>query len=263
MYRPIIRTGEVTKGQLLFNIFIATIYFSWWLIPSHVGNPFLYSMLLVGEIYHVTTAYMFWYTLWSFEKIHASNNNFLKKKINTSVDIFITVAGEPLDVVKKTIQAAKKIIYEKKKIYILNDGFVAGQKNWNFIEKLADDEGVVCITRKKIGGAKAGNINNGLSQTNGEIVVVFDADMQAFPDFLSTVLPYFTDPKVGFVQTPQYYQNNAINTVSAGSWEQQEFFFGPIMRGKDTSNSAFICGTNFAIRRIALEQVGGMDEKNI
>ncbi len=179
------------------------------------------------------------------------------------MDIFITVTGEPVDVVSKTIQAAKNIDYPNFKVYILNDGFVAKKDNWHEVELLAQSESVVCITRKVRGGAKAGNINNALRQTTGEIVCVFDADMEAYPNFLKKIIPYFQDEKVGFIQSPQYYKNHSLNQVTGGAWEQQEFFFGPIMRGKEKSNAAFICGTNFAVRRVTLDQVGGMNEKNI
>jgi cellulose synthase (UDP-forming) len=159
--------------------------------------------------------------------------------------------------------AAKKLNYPNFKIYILNDGFVAGKKDWEEVVHLAKKLGVYCITRTQKGGAKAGNLNNGLRQSNGEIVVILDADMVVFPHFLEQVIPYFYDAKVGFVQTPQYYENFEKNEVTRGAWEQQEFFFGPIMKGKEKDNASFICGTNVAIRRSALLEVGGMNETNI
>src|SRR5690606_21510298 len=113
------------------------------------------------------------------------------------------------------------------------------------------------------GGAKAGNINNALRQTNGDIIVIFDADMIAKTDFLNKTIPHLADPTVAFVQTPQFYTNTQDNIIAASAWEQQEFFFGPIMQGKDKDNPAFICGINVAIRRTALDQVGGMVEDNI
>ncbi len=80
---------------------------------------------------------------------------------------------------------------------------------------------------------------------------------------MNQMIYLFQDQKIGFVQSPQYYKNFSKNIVTGSSWEQQEFFFGPIMEGKDKHNSAFICGTNFAVRRQALLQVGGMCEDNI
>src|SRR5205823_4751315 len=107
--------------------------------------------------------------------------------------------------------AAKNIDYKSKKIYILNDGFVAKKDNWRDIEALAKEVKVQCITRKIPGGSKAGNINNALALTEGEFVLIFDADMTAYPEFLAKTIPYFHDKKVGFVQTPQYYKNNQKN----------------------------------------------------
>jgi cellulose synthase (UDP-forming) len=68
---------------------------------------------------------------------------------------------------------------------------------------------------------------------------------------------------VGFVQSPQYYKNWQSNLVTEGAWAQQSFFFGVVMKGKEKNNASFICGTNFAIRRKTLIEVGGMLEDNI
>lgn len=257
--KPVIRSGKVTKLLLTINIIVATIYFFWWFFPGRAGNPFLYALLFFGEIYHVAMALFFWLTLWPKRSLPTHQ----EAEYTPTVDIYIPVAGEPIEIVTRTIEAAKKIEYPHKTIYILNDSYIAGKKNWLDYEILAENLGVHCITRKTPGGAKAGNINNALNHTKGEIIVIFDADMAAYPNFLKKTIPYFADEKIGFVQTPQYYANHEKNQVTGGAWEQQEFFFGPVMKGKDTSNAAFICGTNVAIRRKALEEVGGMNEKSI
>ncbi len=256
---PRIHSGSVPKFLLITNVVIALIYFSWWLIPSHMGHPVLYGLLFFGEFYHVLMSLLFWHTIWPFTRVIYKTD----KRYKPTVDIFITVAGEPLDVIEQTALAAKKLDYKNHRVFFLNDGFVAKKDNWEAVEKLAEKIGINCITRKIAGGAKAGNINNALRETDGEIVVVFDADMVPHKDFLEKTITYFTDPKVGFVQTPQFYHNSKTNEITGGSWEQQEFFFGPIMKGKEHSNASFICGTNVAIRRSALEEVGGMNEQNI
>lgn len=237
------------------------LYLAWWFIPGHVGNPWLYSLLLFGEFYHVIMALTFWHTIWPRRKQKAIIQP--DSSFAPGVDIYIPVAGESVDVVAGTVNAAKNINYENKKIYILNDGYVANKTNWQEIEMLAYELGVDCITRKIPGGAKAGNINNALRRTKGEIIVLFDADMVPYSKFLQTVIPYFRDNNVAFVQTPQFYKNADRNTVTAGAWEQQAFFFGPVMQGKDKVNAAFICGTNVAIRRQVLDEVGGLAEDNI
>jgi cellulose synthase (UDP-forming) len=259
--QPKIHTGTVNKTLLWINVVMAFVYFSWWFVPSHMGHPLLYALLFIGEVYHVVMALSFWHTIYPANKIRISNFEF--RNFNPSVDIFITVVSEPIDVLRQTAIAARDQDYKNHRVYFLNDGRVAKHEGWKQVEELAHELGMHCITRTIPGGAKAGNINNALKQTNGDIVVIFDTDMIPHRDFLSKTIPYFQEDNVGFVQTPQYYKNHYLNDVTGGAWEQQELFFGPIMRGKEKSNAAFICGTNVAIRRTALMQAGGMCEDNI
>ncbi|MCL4398152.1 glycosyltransferase [Patescibacteria group bacterium] len=257
-YRP------VAKELLIINFFMALLYLSWWFTPGVIGNPILFSLLLIGEIYHVFMAWTFWYTLWPAKNNRRETAPFAQtKEFSPPVDVFITVAGEPTEIVRQTILAAKNMNYPNFKTYILNDGFALKKDNWKEVELLATELGVNHIMRPTNPGAKAGNINNALRQTAAPIVVIFDADMAPSPAFLQKTIPFFIDRRVGFVQTPQYYRNWEKNYVTTSAWEQQELFFGPIMRGKDRDNAAFICGTNVAIARSALTNVGGMAEDNI
>lgn len=261
MEKPIIHSGRIRKTLLVISAIISLLYISWWLIPGKAGNAVLYYLLFAGEIYHISMAFLFWFTLWPKKTEYTAErikNNYLPK-----IDVFITVAGEPVEIVKKTVQALLDMNYSNHTVYILNDGYVAGKDNWREIEELSKQINVHCITRKLAHGAKAGNINNALKQTRGELVAIFDADMVPHPDFLEKTYFYFENKKVGFVQTPQYYNNADKNLVTRGAWDQQEYFFGPLLQGKDNTNSTFICGTNVVIRRKALLEVGGMYEKSI
>jgi len=260
--KPTIAYKEVNNFLIWINMLMAAIYISWWFNLSHVGDPVLYGLLFFGEIFHVATAVLFWYTIKPGKQKEFAPAITLKE-FTPSVDIYITVAGEPVDIVRRTVLHANKLDYPNFKVHILNDGYVAKKDNWQEIEQLAKELNIGCITRKTPGGAKAGNLNNALRQTEGEIVVIFDADMAPHPEFLQKMIPYFADPKTGFVQSPQYYNNHHTNSITGAAWEQQEVFFGPILRGKDKSNAVFICGTNVAIRKTALLGVGGMCEDNI
>lgn len=57
------------------------------------------------------------------------------------------------------------------------------------------------LHRKKRTGYKAGALAAGLAQAKGEYIAIFDADFLPDPDFLERAMPYFSDEKVGFVQT--------------------------------------------------------------
>ena len=258
-----IHTRKISKLLVITNCLMAVIYYKWWFDFSHIGNPWMYSLLFIGETYHVLISFLFWFTVWPYDKRYSYRAFQENSSYNPSVDIFITVANEPLEIIQETALAAKNQYYTNKKIYILNDGYVTKRKDWIKIEKLAEQLGIFCITRKTPGGAKAGNINNALRQTKGEIVVIFDADMVPFPYFLERMVPYFIHKDIAFVQSPQFYKNHTKNDITSASWEQQELFYGPIMSGKDSYNSAFICGTNVAIRKSVLTQIGGLIEDSV
>lgn len=253
-----ITSKSVSKILLAIQVVVSFLYLYIVLFYLEKGNPYLFTILAISQIFHVWLILTLVFTIWP-RKI---KNNFSLSK-TPSADIFITVVNEPVSIVRKTIQACKKIEYSNKQIYILNDGKVCNFEDWELMEKLAIDEGIECISRTNPGGAKAGNINNALKETTGEIVVVFDADHAPYESFLNQTIGYFIDSKVAFVQTPQYYKNFLDNKVTLGSAEQQELFFGPIMHGKNALNSAFMCGTNMLIRRKALDEVGGLCETNI
>jgi cellulose synthase (UDP-forming) len=248
---------QVPKPLLAATFVMGLIYFiiiTFWFTP---GNPVLFALLIAGQLFHLWLLFSFLYTVWETE---GHEHFFQDPSFTPPVDIFITVAGEPTEVVLETVQGARAMEYPNFRIYILNDGFVAKKDNWKEIEDLAKSQGIGCITRQISGGAKAGNINNGLKETRSPFVVIFDADHVPHRDFLKKMMPYFADQQVGFVQSPQFYKNYSLNYVTLGAWEQQQIFFGPICKGKNRLNAVTMCGTNMVIRREALEAVGGMDE---
>lgn len=57
------------------------------------------------------------------------------------------------------------------------------------------------ITRDQREGFKAGALKNGLKTASGEYVALFDSDFLPETDWLLKTIPYFSDPKVGVVQT--------------------------------------------------------------
>lgn len=252
---------HIPKYLVLLNGILLGIYFyviTYWF---SVSNLILFIVLLCGQAYYMWQGLSHMYTIWDM------NYQFPKRlPVDTdvaAVDVFITVAGEPISVIRETVMAAKAMTYGNFQTYILNDGFVAKKDNWQEVERLAEELGVVCITRTVPGGAKAGNINHALTQTDAPFVVIFDADHVPKKEFLQTMMSYVADENVGFVQSPQYYKNHTENLITAAAWEQQQLFFGAICKGKNRLNATTMCGTNMVIRRKALEAVGGICDTNI
>ncbi len=175
-----------------------------------------------------------------------------------SLDVFVTVCGEPPEMVRETLVAALAIGLPHE-TYVLNDGRLAGKAGWEEIDRLAADMGVTCFTRVAGGVGKAANLNHAVALTNGDVIVTIDADHHAVPDLGQQLLGYFSDPRIAFVSTPQQYygaDDHALNN-------RELFFYRVIQPAKDASNSAFSCGNGVAYRRAALETVGGFSEWNV
>ena len=246
------------KWLLFLTAWMAALYFVFVAFSLTKGNPVLFYLLLAGEVFHLWQVFTYIHAVWQPEFNALQDHTF-----SPPVDIFITVAGEPIEIVEETARAALQMEYPNFSVYLLNDGYVAKKDNWKEVALLAKRLGIRCITRKIPGGAKAGNINNGLRRSTSPFVAVFDADQVPHPDFLLKTMPFFADTSMGFVQSPQFYKNYATNQVTAGAWEQQELFFGPVCKGKNRLNATFMCGTNMVIRKSALLAAGGMCETNI
>ncbi|MDB5225204.1 MAG: hypothetical protein JWL87_156 [Candidatus Adlerbacteria bacterium] len=253
-----LKTGS-SRALFAANAALAVLYFCVLTFFFKHGNPLLWGLLVAGEVFHLWQVLTFLYTVWDTE--HKAR---FDAALVPAVDVFITVAGEPVSVVEETARAARNMRYAGAfSVHILNDGYVAKKDNWREIESMAARVGVHCITRTVPGGAKAGNINNALKLTVAPLVAIFDADHVPHEDFLEKTVGYFADEKMGFVQTPQFYKNHGANYLAQASWEQQELFFGPICKGKNRHNAATMCGTNMVISREALERVGGMSTESI
>jgi cellulose synthase (UDP-forming) len=233
----------------------ALVYLKWLFFDARPDNVALFVLLVVAELFNIAQAAGFWWTISTQRWTEPRRIDF--SRTHERVDIFITVCGEPVDVVRQTLEAAMAIRHPRKEVWILDDGKSPD------MEALAWINGAGHLTRPTRRGAKAGNINEALARTNGHFVVIFDADHIPQPDFLEKTMGAFLNRRVAFVQTPQSYHNRDTNRVAAGAHDQQELFYGPIMRGRNSCQAVFACGTNLVFRRSALEVIGGMPEDSI
>jgi cellulose synthase (UDP-forming) len=174
------------------------------------------------------------------------------RKVN--VDVFVTVYGEELDIVRRTVQAARDMMGTHT-TYVLDDG------KSDAVMALADELDVKYIRRRGNEGSKAGNINHALNLTDGEYFAIFDADFVASQRFLYETMPFFENERVAFVQTPQYYENTR-NIISRGAGFMQHVFYALILPGKNRFNAAFCVGTNVVFRRSATDTIGGIYQRS-
>lgn len=194
-----------------------------------------------------------------------------------TVDVFIPSYNEDAYILATTIAAAKSMDYpaEKLTVWLLDDGGT-DQKCNNpdqakaaeaierraSLQALCDQLGAVYLTRARNEHAKAGNMNNALKVSSGEIVVVFDADHAPFRSFLRETVGYFArDPKCFLVQTPHVFLNPDPVEKNLRTFQsmpsENEMFYSVTQRGLDKWNGSFFCGSAALLRRTALNTVGG------
>jgi cellulose synthase (UDP-forming) len=108
-------------------------------------------------------------------------------------------------------------------------------------------------------GAKAGNLNFGLAHSEGDVILVLDADFQATTNILWRMVGLLED-SVALVQTPQhYYSTDPIqhNLGGGRAWtEEQRHFFDVVLPARDAWGSAVCVGTGFVVLRDALGPEG-------
>jgi len=174
-----------------------------------------------------------------------------------SVDVFIPVCGEDPRIIENTFRHASKLQWPdgEMNIYCLDDG------NSRIAERIAKAYGIHYLVRNdRPLHKKSGNLNNGLRNSDGEFIVVFDADFAPAPEFLLETIPYMLYENMGIVQTAQYFDvkvSNTRNWVQQMSGSVQDMFFGWAQPARNTADAAMCVGTNAVYRRTALDAIGG------
>ncbi len=201
-----------------------------------------------------------------------------------SIDVFITTVNESIDLVRFTIEDALKMKYPFEdvsvNIHLLDDGRRDGRDplKENF-KVLAEQYGINYLTRENNFGFKAGNLNNAIEKTNGDLILILDADTRPFEGFLNHTTGYFREKNLAWVQTPQWFYDltesvplsvflrqqfkglnkkrktisdflfNKIKTGHDIFGSNPKLFYDVILRRRNYHNASFCCGAASIHRR--------------
>jgi hypothetical protein len=114
------------------------------------------------------------------------------------------------------------------------------------------------LHREKRAGFKAGALEEGLRVAKGEFIAVFDADFIPDPEFLNKTIHYFTNPKVGMIQTRWGHLNRGYSLLTR---VQAMFLDGHLLleqTARSRSGRFFnFNGTAGLWRKACIEQSGG------
>lgn len=196
-----------------------------------------------------------------------------------TVDVFLPTYTEDPEMTRYSIRDAKALEYPHPidiQVYVLDDG------NREQMKQVAQEEGAKYITRDTNIGYKAGNLRNGMEQSNGDFLVILDSDTRVFPNLLINTLGYFRDPDVAWVQTPQWFYDIPEGTPIDVSLQrylggfgaflgratqailgpikvnqdpfvsEAALFYDVILRRRNGANASFCCGAGSVHRREAV-----------
>jgi cellulose synthase (UDP-forming) len=174
-----------------------------------------------------------------------------------SFDIFLPICREPVEVLRNTWSAVYELVQAYPGVatpYVLDDGADPAAR------ELAASFGFVYGTRDNRGWfKKAGNLHYGFDISDGDFILILDADFAPRADLPMEMLPYFAKyPKLGIVQSPQFFRVGKDQSwMERGAGAVQELFYRMVQVSRDKHAGAICVGSCAVYRRAALADNGG------
>jgi cellulose synthase (UDP-forming) len=257
-------------------VLVISLRYLWWRLystvlpfPNDDATFYWVWFLFVVEVLAFTEVTLFLLTMSRYVDRSAEADRFASAFAKQpegdwpTVDVFIPTYDEPIDVLERSIVGALALDYprHKFKVYVLDD------KRRDWLRRYCDEKGAIYVTRPDNLHAKAGNLNNGLKVSSGDLVAVFDADFVPYRHFLRRTVPFFQDPTIGIVQTPQHFFNKDPVQSNLGIervWpDEQRLFFDEMAASRDAWDVSFCCGSCSVLRRRAIEAIGGIPTESV
>ena len=182
------------------------------------------------------------------------------------VSLHLPIHNEPPQMVMRTLDSLAKLDYPDYEVIVI-DNNTKNPDVWRPVEAYCANLGpnFKFFHLDPWPGFKAGALNFALTQTDpaAEVVGVIDSDYMVRADWLKSLVPYFADAKVGWVQAPQdhrEWQDHPFKTMI--NWEYAGFFhIGMVHRNE--RNAIIQHGTMTLIRKSALVECGNWGEHTI
>jgi len=134
------------------------------------------------------------------------------------------------ELINKLLHSITNLDYprEKLQIQILDDSTDFTVNTLKKLVRRYEQEGFWIEYQHRVDrkGFKAGNLANGLIKSKGEFILILDADFEPEAQLLKKTIPYFTDNRVGFVQTRwtnRNYHDNLITYMGGIAYDAHLF----------------------------------------
>lgn len=148
-------------------------------------------------------------------------------------------------------------------VWIGNDGSTDG--TGEILERLCLEQSRLHVLHRlpTARPGKSAVLNDLLSRSRGDILIVFDADAQVESDFLSRTVPLFAQPEVGAVQVRKAIANAAENFWTRNQAAEMLFDAFFQLRRQTIGGTAELRGNGQLVRATALHQVGDWTESTV
>jgi cellulose synthase/poly-beta-1,6-N-acetylglucosamine synthase-like glycosyltransferase len=269
-WRPV-RTWLLVVAALIF----ISGFFGWLMLPSHWHDGAYHGLLHVASLVMVINTGIIGVitliSLWILcrASLLARDPVPVRPKAGTRVAFLTTIvpSTEPIEMVKRTLEAARRIRHDGTfDIWLLDEGddpevreacLRLGVRHFtrNGVERWNRPDGPFKAR------SKHGNYNSWLFSHGADydFFISVDPDHVPMANIAERLLGYFRDPDVAFVVGPQVYGNyHGFITRSAES--QQFLFHSLLQRAANRGGTCMLVGTNNALRISTLLATGGLTD---
>lgn len=263
--------ARIRQFFILFTVAVSLFYLGYricfTLNLTTTFSAFVSIALICAEAFGITSVVMFALQVWDPREPEQ-----MPVLPGRTVDVFVPTYNEDPAILRATLEACIRLDYPGVRVYLCDDGGTEqrtadpekgapARERAAILKSICDELGVHYRTRPKNVHAKAGNLNYAFAETDGEFIIIFDADHAPEPHFVSRLIGYFADEKLGYIQTPHAFYNfdsfqAKLNHKHRQYWEEGALFYGVIQPGRNRWNCPIFAGSAAMFRRKALEEVG-------
>jgi biofilm PGA synthesis N-glycosyltransferase PgaC len=160
-----------------------------------------------SAIYLVALVFFAWYPIFSslmwiltsliyfFRRERRQGEDFYRLDTYASVTVLIPAYNEERNI-ENTLRAATSIDYPEYEVVVVDDA--STDRTADIVTHYVG-RGKVRLIRKLVNQGKAMALNDAIPCTNGEILLIIDADASPDPDILKYMVPHFRSPRVAAV----------------------------------------------------------------
>jgi cellulose synthase (UDP-forming) len=249
-------------GLSVLSLFVILDFLQhWFSVPhwsEHPGSFFVMTLILASILFNHEGR---WFLLLYMRKPKPITP---RGGLRVAVATTFVPGAESLEMLELTVKALVKLDYP-------HDTWVLDEADDERTRALCLRLGAQHFSRKNLPmyltdhgifqrGTKYGNYNAWLHQIGFaayEIVTSFDPDHIPSFNFLTSVIGYFEDPKIAYVQVAQSYYNKNASFIAFGAAEEIYEYRSVVQMASYGLGYPIIVGSHNTHRVAALKQVGG------